>query len=149
MDCFAFVVHPVDPKRDVARKYPYLAHALPTSLVQLLSRFWPPVCLSHIAGARSEATGKEIEGWLLACPLTAWQALELPTWAVYNKIIATGRLAQRLGARILGLGAFMSVPGILIFLLRRDTVSLWRRLSKLWRQERAARVFDWSHPPWL
>jgi fatty aldehyde-generating acyl-ACP reductase len=111
MDCFAFVVHPVDPKRDVARKYPYLAHALPTSLVQLLSRFWPPVCLSHIAGARSEATGKEIEGWLLACPLTAWQALELPTWAVYNKIIATGRLAQRLGARILGLGAFMSVVG--------------------------------------
>jgi predicted amino acid dehydrogenase len=69
------------------------------------------VCLSHITGARSEATGKEIEGWLLACPLTARQALELPTWAVYNKIIATGRLAQRLGARILGLGAFMSVVG--------------------------------------
>lgn len=111
MDRFAFVVHPVDPKRDVARKYPYLAHALPTSLVHFLSRFWPPVCLSHITGARSEATGKEIEGWLLACPLTARQALELPTWAVYNKIIATGRLAQRLGAQILGLGAFMSVVG--------------------------------------
>jgi fatty aldehyde-generating acyl-ACP reductase len=111
MDSFAFVVHPVDPKRDVARKYPYLAKAVPTRLVHFLSRFWPPVCLSHITGARSEATGKEIEGWLLACPLTARQALELPTWAVYNKIIATGRLAQRLGARMLGLGAFMSVVG--------------------------------------
>jgi fatty aldehyde-generating acyl-ACP reductase len=111
MDSFAFVVHPVDPKRDVARKYPRLAKALPTTLVHFLSRFWPPMRLSHITGVCSQATGKEIEGWLLACPLTARQALELPTWAVYNKIIATGRLAQRLGAQILGLGAFMSVVG--------------------------------------
>ena len=111
MDCFAFVIHPVDPKIDVARKYPHLTHALPTRLVHFLSRFWPPVRLSHITGVRSEATGKKIEGWLLACPLTARQVLELPTWAVYNKITATGRLAQRLGAQILGLGAFMSVVG--------------------------------------
>jgi fatty aldehyde-generating acyl-ACP reductase len=111
MDSFAFVVHPVDPKRDVARKYPRLAKALPTGLVHFLSCFWPPVCLSHITGVRSEATGKRIEGWLLACPLTARQALKLPTWTVYNKITATGRLAQRLGAQILGLGAFMSVVG--------------------------------------
>jgi predicted amino acid dehydrogenase len=111
MDNFAFVIHPVDPKRDVARKYPHLAKALPTRLVHFLSRYWPPVCLSHITGVRSEATGKEIEGWLLACPLTARQALKLPIRAVYNKIIATGRLAQRLGAQLLGLGAFMSVVG--------------------------------------
>lgn len=111
MDSFAFVVHPIDPKRDVARKYPRLARALPAGLVHLLSCFWPPVCLSRITGVRSEATGREIEGWLLACPLTARQALELPTWTVYNKIIATGRLAQRLGARMLGLGAFTSVAG--------------------------------------
>jgi fatty aldehyde-generating acyl-ACP reductase len=111
MDSFAFVIHPVDPKRDVARKYPRLAKALPASLVHALSRFWPPVRLSHVTGVRSQATGKEIEGWLLACPLTARQALELPTWAVYNKIIATGRLAQRLGVQMLGLGAFMSVVG--------------------------------------
>jgi predicted amino acid dehydrogenase len=111
MDSFAFVVHPVDPKKDVARKYPRLAKALPAGLVHLLSCFWPPVRLSHITGVRSEATGEEVEGWLLACPLTARQALKLPTWAVYNKITATGRLAQRLGVRILGLGAFMSVVG--------------------------------------
>jgi fatty aldehyde-generating acyl-ACP reductase len=111
MDRFAFVVHPVDPKRDVARKYPRLAKALPAGLIHALSRFWPPVCLSRITGVCSEATGKEIEGWLLACPLTARQALELPTRTVYNTIIATGRLARRLGAQILGLGAFTSVVG--------------------------------------
>jgi fatty aldehyde-generating acyl-ACP reductase len=111
MDSFAFVIHPVDPKRDVARKYPRLAKALPAGLIHFLSPFWPPVYLSHVTGVRSEATGKGIEGWLLACPLTARQALKLPTWAVYTKIIATGRLAQRLGARVLGLGAFTSVVG--------------------------------------
>ncbi|MBN1978617.1 MAG: polysaccharide biosynthesis protein [Anaerolineae bacterium] len=111
MSSFAFVIHPVDPKRDVARKYPHLARILPARLVHFLARFWPPVCLSHVAGVRSEDTGKEIEGWLVACPFTARQALELPTRTVYNKIIAAGRLAQRLGAQILGLGAFTSVVG--------------------------------------
>jgi fatty aldehyde-generating acyl-ACP reductase len=111
MSSFAFVIHPVDPKQDVARKYPRLAKALPTRLVHFLARFWPPVYLSHITGVRSEDTGKEIEGWLVACPLTARQALELPTRTVYNKIVAAGRLAQRLGAQILGLGAFTSVVG--------------------------------------
>jgi predicted amino acid dehydrogenase len=111
MDNFAFVIHPVDPKRDVARKYPRLARVLPTRLVHFLARFWPPVYLSHVTGVRSESAGKEIEGWLVACPFTARQALELPTRTVYNKIIAAGRLAQRMGAQILGLGAFTSVVG--------------------------------------
>jgi len=111
MSGFAFVIHPVDPKRDVARKYPRLAKVLPTGLVHFLARLWPPVCLSHITGVRSVDTGKEIEGWLVACPFTARQALELPTRTVYNKIVAAGRLAQRLDAQILGLGAFTSVVG--------------------------------------
>jgi predicted amino acid dehydrogenase len=111
MDSFAFVIHPVNPKRDAARKYPLLAKVLPTSLIHFLSRLWPPVYISHITGVRSEATGREIEGWFVACPFTARQVLRLPTRAVYNKIVQTGRLAQRLGARILGLGAFTAVVG--------------------------------------
>ena len=111
MDNFAFVIHPLDPKRDVARKYPLLAKVLPTPLIHFFSRFWPPVYLSHITGVRSEATGKEIEGWLLACPFSARQMLQMPPRAAYRKIVQTGRLAQRLGARILGLLAFTSVVG--------------------------------------
>jgi len=84
---------------------------LPTALIHFFSRFWPPVYLSHVTGVRSEATGKEIEGWLLACPFTARQMVRLPPQTVYKKIVRTGRLAQRLGARILGLGAFASVVG--------------------------------------
>nr|HID12274.1 shikimate dehydrogenase [Anaerolineae bacterium] len=111
MDNFAFVIHPLNPKQDVARKYPFLARVLPTPLIHFFSRFWPPVYLSHVTGVRSEATGKEIEGWLLACPFTARQMVRLPPQTVYRKIVQTGRLAQRMGARILGLGAFTSVVG--------------------------------------
>lgn len=111
MDNFAFVIHPLNPKQDVARKYPLLAKVLPTSMIHFFSRFWPPVHLSHVTGVRSEATGKEIEGWLVACPFTTRQILQMPPQAVYKKVVQTGRLAQRLGARILGLGAFTSVVG--------------------------------------
>ena len=111
LDNFAFVIHPLNPKQDVARKYPLLARVLPTNLIHFFSRFWPPVYLSHVTGARSEATGKEIEGWLVACPFTARQMLHMSAPVVYRKIIQTGRLAEGLGARILGLLAFTSVIG--------------------------------------
>ena len=37
--------------------------------------------------------------------------MELPEHTVYRKVIQTGRLAEKLGAQILGLGAFTSVVG--------------------------------------
>ena len=111
MNNFACVIHPLRPKQDVARKYPFLAKVLPTALIHLFSRYWPPVYLSQITGVRSESTGEEIEGWLLACPFTARQMLERPPEVAYKKIVQTGELAQKLGARILGLLAFTSVIG--------------------------------------
>lgn len=111
MHSFAFIIHPIDPKRDVARKYPLLGKVLPEAAINFVCRFWPPVELSHITGARSKATGDEIEGWLIAVPYTPQRMLRLPTTEVYNKIIAAGHLAARLGAKILGLGAYTSVVG--------------------------------------
>jgi predicted amino acid dehydrogenase len=111
MENFAFVVQPLDARRDVARRYPVLARILPTPLIHLLARFWAPVLLSHVTGVRSQGTGKEIEGWLVACPLAARQMLRLPPQVVYDKVVRAGRLGQRQGARILGLGAFTSVVG--------------------------------------
>jgi predicted amino acid dehydrogenase len=43
--------------------------------------------------------------------LTPKHFLQLPEKRVYRKIIETGRLAEKLGAKILGLGAFTSVIG--------------------------------------
>jgi fatty aldehyde-generating acyl-ACP reductase len=111
MDNFAFIIHPLDPKGDVGRKYPLLGKILPVSLIHLFSGYWPPVYISHITGITSEATGKEIEGWFVACPYTPRRMVTLPETKVYRKIIQTGKLAERLGAKLLGLGAFTSVVG--------------------------------------
>ena len=111
MDTFAFIIHPIDPKRDVSRKYPLLGKLLTERQIDFFSTFFPPVYISEITGIVSQATGKEIKGWFVACPLTPRRMLELPERVVYRKIIQTGRLAERLGAKIVGLGAFTSVVG--------------------------------------
>ncbi|MCK6625760.1 MAG: polysaccharide biosynthesis protein [Anaerolineae bacterium] len=111
MDNFAFIIHPVTPKRDAQRKFPVLAKLLPEPAIEYLSRHFPPLYISHITGITSQATGKEIEGWFIACPLTPRQMVSLPPETVYKKIVATGKLAEKLDAKILGLGGFTSVVG--------------------------------------
>ena len=111
MDNFAFIIHPIDPKRDVQRKFPLLGKYLPVRAINYLSRFFPPLYISHITGIRSAATGKEVEGWFVACPFTPQRMMTLPAKTVYRKIIATAKKAQGLGARLVGLGAYTSVVG--------------------------------------
>lgn len=111
MDTFAFIIHPIDPKRDVSRKFPLLGKYLSAKQINFFSTFFPPVYISEITGIRSAATGNEIKGWFVACPYTPARMLELPEKTVYRKIIQTGLLTEKLGARLLGLGAFTSVVG--------------------------------------
>lgn len=111
MDTFAFIIHPIDPKRDVSRKFPLLGRLLTEKQIHFFSTFFPPVYISEIEGIISQTTGKEIKGWFVACPYTPQRMLSLPERTVYRKIIQTGRLAEKLGAKILGLGAFTSVIG--------------------------------------
>ncbi len=111
MDTFAFIIHPIDPKRDVSRKFPFLGRVLSEKQIDFFSTFFPPIYISEIEGITSELTGKQIKGWFIACPFTPRRMLELPQRTVYRKIIQTGRMAERLGAKILGLGAFTSVVG--------------------------------------
>ena len=111
MDNFAFIIHPINPKRDVSRKFPVLGRILSEKQIDFFSTFFPPVYLSEIEGIRSEETGKEIKGWFIACPYTPRRMLNLPEKTVYRKIVQTGRMAEKLGAKMLGLGAFTSVVG--------------------------------------
>lgn len=110
MNNFAFMIHPIEPQRDVARKFPLLGR-LPPGIIDHFSRFFPPVLLSHVTGIRSGESGEEIEGWLVACPMTPRRMLDVPLASAYRKVVQTGKLAERLGARILGLGAFTAVVG--------------------------------------
>lgn len=107
---FGFVLHPLDARRDTSRKYPFLAR-MPAWLIEFVSIFAPPVLLSEIKGIRSSGNGSELRGWFVACPLSARMMLMLPRAIVYHKIVQSARLAETLGARIVGLGAFTSVVG--------------------------------------
>jgi len=109
MHRFAFVIHPVDVKRDAARKYP-IARYLPERWVEKLLLRKEPMVVSRITGVRS-LTGAETEGWFIGCPLSPRMMLELPLEVVYDKIVRCGQIAQELGAEIIGLGAFTSVVG--------------------------------------
>ena len=111
MDTFAFIIHPIDPKQDVSRKFPLLGRVLSERQIDFFSTFFPPVYISEIEGVVSASTGKQIKGWFVACPYTPRRMLELPEGVVYRKIIQTGRMAEKLDAKILGLGAFTSVVG--------------------------------------
>jgi predicted amino acid dehydrogenase len=111
MDTFAFIIHPIDPKRDVSRKFPFLGKVLTEKQIDFFSTFFPPVYISEIEGITSQATGKVVKGWFIACPYTPRRMMQLPERTVYRKIIQTGRMAEELGANILGLGAFTSVVG--------------------------------------
>jgi fatty aldehyde-generating acyl-ACP reductase len=110
-DTFAFIIHPINPKRDVSRKWPWLGKLLTEQQVNFFSAYFPPVYISEINGVRSAATGREVRGWFIACPFTPQRMMQLPVNRVYDKIVACGRKAEKLGAKILGLGAFTSVVG--------------------------------------
>jgi len=104
---FAFIVHPLDISY-FSRKFG-LVGKLPPRLQESLFKLAPPVKVSKITGVYSDYAATE--GWFVACPLTARLMLKLPEEYVLKKIIKAGRLAQKLGAKIVGLGAFTSVVG--------------------------------------
>lgn len=109
MERFAFIIHPISIRKDIARKIPAVRY-LPESWVEAAMTAVPPKLVSHITGVRS-ATGVEAEGWFVACPLSPRQFLELDPQFVMQKISKAARMAQDLGAKIVGLGAYTSVAG--------------------------------------
>ncbi|MGO8673238.1 MAG: shikimate dehydrogenase [Capsulimonadaceae bacterium] len=112
MEKFAFIIHPIDVRRDVARKGGVYGAArfLPESTVEWLIKHKQPIIASHITCVRS-TTGVEAEGWFIGCPLTPRQLITLPEDFVVKRLVQCGELAAAQGARIIGLGAFTSVAG--------------------------------------
>lgn len=108
---FAFIIHPINVKDDVSHKFPILGRTFTERQLDFLSRYFPPVYISEITGIRSTATGEEARGWFIACPFTPTTMLQMKTEAVYRKIVKCGNMAERLGAGIIGLGAYTSVVG--------------------------------------
>jgi fatty aldehyde-generating acyl-ACP reductase len=108
---FAFIIHPIDARRDVSRhpKYRFMKF-LPERTVEWFIKHKSPQIASHITGVQSIA-GPEAEGWFIACPLTPRQMVTLPIEFVYKRLVECGKIAEDLGAGIIGLGAFTSIVG--------------------------------------
>ena len=107
MQKFAFVVHPLEAS-DFSRKFSFTRN-WPDRLIEGIIKYIPPFKVSHISGI--DSGHNKAEGWFVGCPLTSRQMVAMPEPYVINKIIKTGKVAEKLGAKIMGLGAFTSVVG--------------------------------------
>ncbi|WP_020375056.1 hypothetical protein [Sulfobacillus thermosulfidooxidans] len=105
---FAFILHPLRFD-DFARKYPVTRY-FPSRLVESFFKHIDPVLAGHVTGVRS-LTGEELEGWLIGLPLTPQIILHSPYDWVLKKLEKAGKMAEDLGAEILGLGAFTKIAG--------------------------------------
>lgn len=107
MEKFAFILHPLVVD-DFAKKFPAMRF-VPGTWLEAAMRHVKPFKASHITGIKSPYA--QAEGWFIAVPLTAKQMITLPEEYVIDKIVEAGQVAQELGAKIVGLGAFTSVVG--------------------------------------
>ncbi|CEO88146.1 MAG TPA: shikimate dehydrogenase [Syntrophaceticus sp.] len=107
MTKFAFIIHPID--LGYITQNIKLLKVLPGSLTERIVSHFPVYKASEIKGIKSPLA--ETEGWFIICPLTSRQMLGLPEDYVLRRIIEAGKLAEKLGAGIVGLGAMSAVVG--------------------------------------
>jgi len=96
MDKFGFIVHPIDIKQ---LKRILAGLKIPAAcFYRLLLKYCPPFMASKIKGVRSP-TGREIEGYFIACPLLPEQMVKLDENFVVKKIIQACRIAEKSGCQ--------------------------------------------------
>jgi predicted amino acid dehydrogenase len=108
---FAFLIHPLNIEFIHKHKYFWWTRYLPDNLVEPIAAYMPPMYLSRIVGGVSEATGQRIEGILITLAATPRMMMQHDANFTYKRINQAARMAERMGARIMGLGAFTSVVG--------------------------------------
>lgn len=108
---FAFLIHPLNV--DFIHKHPAFrwTKILPDNLVETVAAYLSPMYISKITGAVSPTTGQRIEGYIFSLGATPRQMLKHSDRFTYDRIEEAARMAERRGARIMGLGAFTSVVG--------------------------------------
>ncbi|MBN7769301.1 dehydrogenase [Marinobacter daepoensis] len=111
---FAFVIHPLS--QQYLTKTPpldWIANVSPPTVMNLVEKavaYAPPFIYSKVSGIRSP-TGDEVEGWLITVGGTPKEIMAHGPEFTYSRLLAAARLAKKLGAQIMGLGAFTKVVG--------------------------------------
>jgi predicted amino acid dehydrogenase len=108
---FAFVIHPLDigfVHRDPDFKW---TKVLPDRIVEEAAAFLKPMYVGRIAGGESPTTGQRIEGYLFGLGATPRQMMRHSPRFTYDRLNEAAKMAERMGCRLMGLGAFTSVVG--------------------------------------
>ncbi len=111
---FAFVIHPLSQQYltkqkplDTIAKY---APKIVMNTVEKVMAYSPPFVYSTVTGVKSP-TGAEAEGWLITVGGTPKEIMARNPEFTYRRLLAAARMAKRMGAQIMGLGAFTKVVG--------------------------------------
>jgi predicted amino acid dehydrogenase len=109
---FAFVIHPLSTEyfKNVQPLGQITSIPGMTQVVEKSIAYIPPLVYSHVTGIVS-ATGDSAEGWLITVGGTPRQMLAHPPEFTYSRLLEAAELSRRLGAQIMGLGAFTKVVG--------------------------------------
>ncbi|MCA0336744.1 MAG: dehydrogenase [Actinobacteria bacterium] len=109
---FAFVIHPLSTEYFKKVEALGLLSELPGMgrVVEKTAAHMPPFVYSHVTGITSP-DGTEAEGWLISVGGTPKEMLSHPPEFTYSRLLEAADLAKRLGAQIMGLGAFTKVVG--------------------------------------
>lgn len=111
---FAFVIHPLSQQyfRN-AKPLDMIAKYSPPAVMDTVEKvmaYAPPFVYSHVKGIKSP-TGDEAEGWLITVGGTPKEIMAHSPEFTYRRLLAAAKLAKRMGAQIMGLGAFTKVVG--------------------------------------
>ncbi len=111
---FAFVIHPLsqeqlkqDPNIELASRFAPRGFM---DAVEKIIAYSPPMIYCKVTGIKSPL-GVETEGWLITVGGTPKQMLAHSPEFTYKRLLQAAKMAKRLGAQIMGLGAFTKVVG--------------------------------------
>jgi predicted amino acid dehydrogenase len=111
---FAFVIHPLSQEYFKKLKpVEILSRVSPPLLMDSLEKvmaYAPPFVYSRVSGIKSP-TGVEAEGWLISVGGTPREIMSHRPEFTYRRLLAAAEMARKLGAQIMGLGAFTKVVG--------------------------------------
>jgi predicted amino acid dehydrogenase len=111
---FAFVIHPLSQEYFKKLKpIEMLSQVSPPLFLNSLERilaYTPPFVYSKVTGIESP-TGARAEGWLISVGGTPKEIMRHDPEFTYRRLLDAAAMAQRLGAQIMGLGAFTKVVG--------------------------------------
>ncbi len=111
---WAFVIHPLSQENfKEIKAFDIISRTAGRRAMNLIERVMahtPPFVYSHVTGIESP-TGVCAEGWLIGVGGTPKQMLSHSPEFTYRRLLAASRIAERLGAQIMGLGAFTKVVG--------------------------------------